>query len=67
MAKLTSFLGLDVWLVTGDAEVREVLSHTTAFSNDIRPYVGSSGDADPATSAGSGSPTRPTTRGCAGS
>src|SRR5688500_10259603 len=45
VAKLTSFLGLDVWLVTGDAEVREVLSHTTAFSNDIRPYVGSSGDA----------------------
>jgi cytochrome P450 len=45
VAKLTSFLGLDVWLVTGDAEVREVLAHTTAFSNDIRPYVGRSGDA----------------------
>jgi cytochrome P450 len=44
VARLTSFLGLDVWLVTGDAEVREVLSHTTAFSNDIRPYVGRSGD-----------------------
>ena len=45
VAKLTSFLGLDVWLVTGDAEVREVLAHTTAFSNDIRPYAGRSGDA----------------------
>jgi cytochrome P450 len=45
VARLTSFLGLDVWLVTGDAEVREVLSQTTAFSNDIRPYSGRSGDA----------------------
>ncbi|HET6563102.1 MAG TPA: cytochrome P450 [Marmoricola sp.] len=45
VAKLTSFLGLDVWLVTGDPEVREVLAHTIAFSNDIRPYVGRSGDA----------------------
>src|SRR5687768_11298726 len=43
--KLTSFLGIDVWLVTGDAEVRQVLSHATAFSNDIRPYVGRRGDA----------------------
>ncbi len=45
VAKLTSFMGLDVWLVTGDAESREVLAATTAFSNDIRPYMGSSGDA----------------------
>jgi cytochrome P450 len=45
VTKLTSFLGLDVWLVSGDAEVREVLAHTTAFSNDIRPYAGRSGDA----------------------
>ena len=43
--KLTSFLGIDVWLVTGDAEVRQVLAHPTAFSNDIRPYVGQRGDA----------------------
>jgi cytochrome P450 len=43
--KLTSFLGMDVWLVTGDPEVREVLAHATAFSNDIRPYVGLRGDA----------------------
>ena len=43
--KLTSFLGIDVWLVTGDAEARQVLAHPTAFSNDIRPYVGKRGDA----------------------
>jgi cytochrome P450 len=43
--KLTSFLGIDVWLVTGDPEVRQVLAHTTAFSNDIRPIFGRSGDA----------------------
>jgi cytochrome P450 len=42
--KLTSFLGMNVWLVTGDPEVRQVLSHATAFSNDIRPYVGRRGD-----------------------
>jgi cytochrome P450 len=43
--KLTSFLGIDVWLVTGDAEARQVLAHPTAYSNDIRPYVGRRGDA----------------------
>ena len=43
--QLTSFLGLDVWLVTGDAEAREVLSDTTSYSTDIRPYMGKSGSA----------------------
>ncbi|MDQ6640999.1 MAG: cytochrome P450 [Actinomycetota bacterium] len=43
VAKLTSFLGLDVWLVTGDAEAREVLGNTTAYSTDIRPYMGRRG------------------------
>ncbi len=43
--KLTSFLGLDVWVVTGDAEAREVLSDTTSYSTDIRPYMGKSGSA----------------------
>jgi cytochrome P450 len=46
VAKLTSFLGMDVWVVTGDAEARQVLAHTTAFSNDIRPLLGKRGDAD---------------------
>jgi cytochrome P450 len=42
VSRLTSFLGIDVWLVTGDPEVREVLARTSGFSNDIRPYVGQS-------------------------
>lgn len=42
--KLTSFLGLDVWLVTGDAEAREVLgARGDTYTNDIRPYMGKSG------------------------
>ncbi len=39
--KLTSFFGLTVWLVTGDAEAREVLADNVSYSNDIRPFVGS--------------------------
>jgi cytochrome P450 len=45
VATLTSFLGIDVWLVTGDAEARQVLANAEDFSTDIRPYVGRSGDA----------------------
>jgi cytochrome P450 len=41
--KLASLLGLDVWLVTGDAESRQVLSDTTSYSTDIRPYMGKRG------------------------
>jgi len=41
--KLASLLGLEVWLVTGDAESRQVLSDTTSYSTDIRPYMGRSG------------------------
>jgi cytochrome P450 len=40
-----SLLGLEIWLVTGDAEAREVLSDTTSYSTDIRPYMGKSGSA----------------------
>src|SRR4051794_16796213 len=43
VAKLTSFMGLNVWLVTGDAESRQVLADTTSYSNDIRPFVGRRG------------------------
>ncbi len=43
--KLTTFLGLDVWLVTGHAEAREVLRDATSYSTDIRPYMGKSGSA----------------------
>ena len=45
VAKLTSFLGMNVWLVTGDAEARQVLSDTTSYSNDIRPFMGRRGSA----------------------
>lgn len=38
--KLTSFFGLTVWLVTGDAEAREVMANNGSYSNDIRPFVG---------------------------
>ncbi|GAB2886291.1 cytochrome P450 [Nocardioides pacificus] len=44
--RLTSFLGLGVWLVTGFEEAREVLADQTSYSTDIRPYVGRSGAAD---------------------
>src|SRR3954447_3929771 len=43
--KLTTFLGLEVWVVTGDAEAREALRDTTSYSTDIRPYMGKSGSA----------------------
>jgi cytochrome P450 len=43
--KLTTFLGLEVWVVSGDAEAREVLRDTTSYSTDIRPYMGKSGSA----------------------
>lgn len=42
---LTSFMGMRVWLVTGMAEAREVLTETSAYSSDIRPYVGRRGAA----------------------
>ncbi len=43
VAKLVTFLGIDVWLVTGDPEARELLADQTSFSTDIRPYMGRSG------------------------
>jgi cytochrome P450 len=46
VSKLITFLGMDVWLVTGDAEAREVLGDLTSYSTDIRPYYGKSGAAD---------------------
>ncbi|HET7355043.1 MAG TPA: cytochrome P450 [Nocardioidaceae bacterium] len=41
--KLTSFLGMNIWLVSGAAEAREVLADTTSYSNDIRPLMGRRG------------------------
>ena len=43
IAKLTSFLGLTIWVVSGEAEARAVLADTTSYSNDIRPFMGSRG------------------------
>jgi cytochrome P450 len=43
--RLTSFMGMRIWLVTGEAEAREVLADTRSYSNDIRPFVGRSGSA----------------------
>jgi cytochrome P450 len=43
VAKLTSFLGLTIWVVSGEAEARAVLADTTSYSNDIRPFMGSRG------------------------
>jgi cytochrome P450 len=43
--RLTSFLGITVWMVTGPAEARAVLANEHDFSNDIRPYAGKRGSA----------------------
>ena len=43
--KLTSFMGMNVWLVTGHDLAREVLGDMSSYSTDIRPYVGKSGAA----------------------
>jgi len=41
--KLTSLMGLEVWLITGYDEAREVLGNPR-HSTDIRPFMGKSGD-----------------------
>ena len=45
VAKVVTFLGTEVWLVTGDAECRELLADQASYSTDIRPYMGKSGSA----------------------
>jgi len=46
VAKVVTFLGIEVWLVTGDAEVRELLADQSSYSTDIRPYMGKAGATD---------------------
>jgi cytochrome P450 len=46
VAKVVTFLGIEVWLVTGDAEARELLADQASYSTDIRPYMGKAGDAE---------------------
>jgi cytochrome P450 len=41
--RLVTFLGLNVWMVTGYSEVRDVLADPSNYSNDIRPLVGRRG------------------------
>lgn len=43
--KLTSFMGLEIWLITGYDEAREVLGNVN-HSTDIRPFMGKSGDVE---------------------
>ncbi len=43
--KLSSFMGLELWLITGYDEAREVLGNVH-HSTDIRPYMGKSGDVE---------------------
>ena len=45
VAKVVTFLGVEVWMVTGDAEAREMLADQTSYSTDIRPYMGKAGSA----------------------
>ncbi|HET9997526.1 MAG TPA: cytochrome P450 [Nocardioides sp.] len=46
VARVVTFLGVEVWLVTGDAEAREMLADQTSYSTDIRPYMGKAGGTD---------------------
>jgi len=63
--KLTSYFGITVWLVTGDAEAREVLSTTAATATtSVRSSDRSRVRPRMATSGASGSPTRRSTPGC---
>jgi cytochrome P450 len=43
--KLASFMGLEIWLVTGYDEARDVLGNVN-HSTDIRPLMGKSGDVE---------------------
>src|SRR3954470_1951595 len=54
VARPTSFLGLTIWVVTGEAEARSVLADGASFSNDIRPYVGEAGAATDSSVGGLG-------------
>jgi len=45
VTRLTSIMGLEVWMITGYEESREVLGNVN-HSTDIRPYMGASGDVE---------------------
>lgn len=54
VARLTTFLGITVWVVTGESEARTVLADGTSFSNDVRPYLGQAGSASDSSVGGLG-------------
>jgi cytochrome P450 len=41
--RLAHMFGMNIWLVSGQDEVKAVLADQRRFSNDIRPYVGAAG------------------------
>src|SRR6476661_3652736 len=41
--RLAHMFGMNIWLVSGQEEVKAVLADQRRFSNDIRPYVGAAG------------------------
>ncbi len=43
VSKVVTFMGMEIWLVTGDAEAREVFGDLRSYSTDVRPYYGTSG------------------------
>jgi cytochrome P450 len=45
VTRLSKLMGLEIWLVTGYDEAREVLADVR-HSTDIRPYMGASGDVE---------------------
>lgn len=40
VSRLGKLFGLNIWLVTGYTEAKQVLGDRDGYSNDIRPYVG---------------------------
>jgi len=46
VTRLGKLLGLNIWMVSGYAEAREVLGDRDGYSNDIRPYVGNRNTSD---------------------
>ena len=65
ITRLDTGFGFGAWLVSGHAEVREVLGMHDAFSTDFTNLIGNAGITEGRTPAASASPTRPTTPGCA--
>lgn len=46
VTRLGKLLGLNIWMVSGYAEARQVLGDRDGYSNDIRPYVGNRNTSD---------------------